>query len=81
MENFTLTYEIINIGGGEVNVKLYPSDTIISEYVADYRVFTSEAEALSSMTSYINEMTPLLYDYFINMDNILITTRNNYQLV
>ncbi len=81
MTNFTLTYEIVNIGGGQVNVKLYPSDTTISEYIADYRVFTTQSEALSSMTDYINEMTPILYSYFINMDNVDTTIRNNYQLV
>lgn len=81
MINFTLTYEIINIGGGQVNVKLYPSDTTISEYIADYRVFTTQADALSSMTDYINEMTPILYTYFTSMDNVDTTIRNNYQLV
>lgn len=81
MVNFALTYEIIYLEGGQVNVKLYPSDITINEYIADYRVFDTEPQALSSMTDYINELTPILYNYFINMDNVQSRIRNNYQLV
>lgn len=64
----------------EANVCLYPDNELIDDYIATYRTFSDENEMNSMMETYIDEMTPLLFDEFQNMENIPLEIRNEFYL-
>lgn len=78
MENFTLTSTYVIDGDLKVNVCLKPTNNLISDYISTYRVYDNEQEALNNMTSFIEEMTPLLFSQFEEMVNVPIEIRNMF---
>jgi hypothetical protein len=80
MEKFTLTETIIIEDDLEANVCLRPSSDLIDDYIATYRVYNNEAEALINLPFFIDEMTPLLFYDFKQMDNVPIEIRDQFEL-
>ena len=80
MEKFTLTSTYIIEDDLEVNVCLKPSNDLISDYIATYRVYPNEGEALIDIPFFIEEMTPILFHDFKNMDNVPIEIRDQFEL-
>lgn len=78
MENFTLTSTYVIDGDLKVNVCLKPTNNLISDYISTYRVYDNEQDALNNMTSFIEEMTPLLFNEFKQMLNVPLEVRNNF---
>lgn len=64
----------------EANACLRPDSSLIEDYIATYRTFADEQEAIEQMPAYIAEMTPILYAQFMEMDNIPLETREQFYL-
>jgi hypothetical protein len=81
MKIFTLstTYKILEDGVTEVCLK--PSDLQISYYLATYKVYNTEGEAIDDLNNFITEQTPIMYHIFKYSDNIPLDIRNEYELV
>jgi hypothetical protein len=80
MEKFTLTATYIIEDDLEANVCLRPSSDLIDDYIATYRVYNNETEALIDIPFFIDEMTPLLFHDFKQMDNVPIEIRDQFEL-
>ena len=80
MEIFRLVSSIKIEDNGTVNVCLKPDNNLINEYIATYRTYESLSVAESLLNSFIEEITPLIYNDFKNMDNISIEVRNKFTL-
>jgi hypothetical protein len=80
MEIFRLVSSMKIEDDGTVNVCLKPDNNLINEYIATYRTYESLFVAESLLNSFIEEITPLLYNDFKNMDNISIEVRNKFTL-
>lgn len=80
MEKFILTPTYIIEGNSEVNVCLRPSNELIDDYIATYRGYINEEEALADTPLFIEEMTPLLFYDFKQMDNVPIEIRDLFEL-
>lgn len=80
MEKFTLTATHIIEGDLEVNVCLKPSNDLIYDYIATYRIYNNEEEALINIPFFIEEMTPLLFYEFKQMNNVPIEIRDLFEL-
>jgi hypothetical protein len=80
MEIFRLVSSMKIEDNGTVNVSLKPDNNLINEYIATYRSYESLSIAESSLSEFILEMTPLLYNDFKNMDNISLELRNIFTL-
>ena len=74
----TATYSILDTN--ECSVCLKPAFTDISDYIATYKTYASQEEAISQTAAFISEQTPLLFNAFQGMENIPTLTRNNYTL-
>ena len=80
MEIFKLTSSIKVEDNGLVNVCLKPENESIKELIATYRTYDNITLAESSLNGYIQEMTPLLFNDFKNMENVSIEIKNNFTL-
>lgn len=80
MEIFKLTSSIKVEDNGLVNVCLKPENESIKELIATYRTYENISLAESSLNGYIQEMTPLLFNDFKNMENVSIEIKNNFTL-
>ncbi len=80
MEIFKLTSSIKVEDTGLVNVCLKPENESIKELIATYRTYENIDLAESSLNGYIQEMTPLLFNDFKNMENVSIEIKNNFTL-
>jgi len=80
MEQFILIPTTIIEQDLQVSICLRPSSPLIKDYIATYRIFDNEAEAIAEMESFIAEMTPLLFSQFQLMDNVPIEVRNQFEL-
>ena len=80
MEKFTLAATYIIENDLETNVCLRPSSNLIDDYIATYRVYNNETEALIDIPFFIDEMTPLLFHEFKQMDNVPIEIRDQFEL-
>lgn len=80
MEIFKLTSSIKVEDNGLVNVCLKPENDSIKELIATYRTYENISLAESSLNGYIQEMTPLLFNDFKNMENVSIEIKNNFTL-
>jgi len=80
MEQFILIPTTIIEEDLQANVCLKPSSQLIENYIATYKIFDSEAEAIAEMESFIAEMTPLLFDKFQEMENVPLEVRNQFEL-
>ena len=80
MEIFDLKYEIIIEEDSEANVCLKPLHPLISHYIATYRTYENESEAVENLPSFIEEMTPILYEQFEAMENVPLSIREQFTL-
>ena len=80
MEKFTLTATYIVEEDLEANVCLKPSSDLICDYIATYRIYNNEEEALIDIPFFINNITPLLFYDFKQMDNVPIEIRDQFEL-
>lgn len=80
MEKFTLIATYIIEGDLEANVCLKPSSNLIYDYIATYRTYNNEEEALIGIPFFIDEMTPSLFYDFKQMDNVPIEIRDRFEL-
>ena len=80
MEKFTLTATYIIEDDLETNVCLRPSSDLIDDYISTYRVYNNEEEALIDIPFFIDEMTPLLFHDFKQMNNVPIEIRDQFEL-
>jgi len=80
MEQFILIPTTIIEEDLQANVCLKPSSMLIQRYIATYRIFDDEAEAIAETASFIAEMTPLLFSQFQLMDSVPIEVRNQFEL-
>lgn len=80
MEIFKLTYDIRVEEDGKSIVCLKPENELINEYIATYRTYDNITLAQTSLVEYIEEMRPLLYHDFVNMENVPIEIKNNFML-
>lgn len=62
MEKFTLTSTIIIEEDLEANVCLKPTNEALKNYIATYKVYSNETEALNDLDNFIAEMTIKLYN-------------------
>jgi hypothetical protein len=80
MEIFNLIYDIRIENDGKAIICLRPENEMINEYIATYRTYDNITLAQTSLVGYIEEMRPLLYHDFVNMENVPIDIRNNFTL-
>lgn len=80
MEKFTLTATYIIEEDLETNVCLKPSSDLIDDYIATYRVYNNEEEALIDIPFFIEDMTPKLFYDFKQMENVPIEIRDQFEL-
>lgn len=80
MEKFTLISTIIIEENLQANVCLKPSNLLIEDYIATYRSYPTEQDALDNLSDFILEMTPILFDDFQQMDNIPQQLREQFTL-
>jgi hypothetical protein len=80
MEIFNLISDIRIENNGKAIVCLKPENEVINEYIATYRTYDNITLAQSSLVEYIEEMRPLLYHDFVNMENVPVDIRNNFTL-
>lgn len=80
MEIFDLTYSIVVQEDHEANVCLKPSHPLINQYIATYKTYENENEALLDVTSFIEEMRPILYEQFEAMENVPQYIRDQFIL-
>lgn len=80
MKTFTLsaTYNVLRNGITETCLR--PSDPQIQDYIATYKVYDNEDDALSDTPSFIVEQTPILYHIFHYTDSIPQSIRDEYEL-
>jgi len=80
MEKFILISSKVISDNLEVNVCLKPSNILINDFIATYKVFENETIADLEIPNYISEMTPLLFGQFEQMANVPIEIRNQFEL-
>jgi hypothetical protein len=80
MIKFTLTSSTLIEEDLQANVCLKPSSSLIEDYIATYKVYDTEAEAISDNLAFISTMTPILFSQFENMDNIPLELRQQFEL-
>jgi hypothetical protein len=80
MKTFTLTASYNVLRSGITEVCLKPSDKTIQYYLATYKAYDTEDEAIADTANFIADQTPLLYQAFQNSDNVQLTVKSQYQL-
>lgn len=80
MEIFKLISTFRIEENGSVNVCLKPENSLINEYIATFRSYDNIIDAQNELNTYIEEMTPLLYNDFKAMENISLELRNKFTL-
>ena len=80
MEKFILIPTTVIEDDLEANVCLKPSNVLIEDYIATYKIYENEAIAIAKTPSLITEQTPLLFYTFQQMDNVPIEIRNQFEL-
>lgn len=74
MEQFTLQSENITLDDSKVNVRLFPTNLELINVIDTHKTYNNLADASADLSSFIAEMTPILYE------NLNPTTKANYYL-
>jgi hypothetical protein len=74
MTQFTLQSENITLDDLKINVRLFPTDLELINIIDTHRTYNNLADATADLSSFIAEMTPILYD------NLNPETKANYYL-
>lgn len=80
MKIFTLSPTLNILRTGITEVCLRPSDPQIEGYLATYRVYDTEVDAVNDLNNFITEQTPIQYHIFHYTDSIPLEIRNEYEL-
>lgn len=80
MITFELTYETILLDDEQINLKVYPLNEEISKYIASYMTISTKQDVLSVINNFIEEMTPLMYNSLLEMENLPQSIKDNIQL-
>lgn len=80
MEIFDLSHSISIQDDNEANVCLKPSHPLISRYIATYKTYHNEEQALLDLPVFIQEMKPILYEQFEAMENVPQDIRDQFIL-
>lgn len=77
---FELEHSYVVYDDLQCNVCLNPSSDEIKKYIATYKTYETEQEALLDLNNFISEQKTLLFNSFQLMDNIPQYIRDNYTL-
>ena len=80
MEKFILKSSMFVETDLETNVCLKPESLLIENYIATFKTFTNEAEAIANLDSFILEMTPLLFAEFQAMESVAQHLKESFEL-
>ncbi len=80
MKKFELIYQEVQLPDGSVNLKIYPEDLSISDYICTYQTLSSNEDVLTFVATFISEMKPLLFERFQTMENIPQEVRAEFEL-
>ena len=80
MEKFILISSTLIEEDLQANVCLKPSSSLIEDYIATYKIYDTEAAAISDNLAFISTMTPILFSQFENMDNVPLEIRQQFEL-
>jgi hypothetical protein len=72
------TYKVLKDGTTEITFK--PSDELIDNYVASYKIYNTLAEGIADIDNSIIEITPVLFSHFQQMDNIPQVLKDQFEL-
>lgn len=72
------TYKVLKDGTTEITFK--PSDELIDNYIASYKIYNTLAECTADVDNSIIELTPLMFAEFQQLDNIPVEIRNQFEL-
>lgn len=70
MKTFTLSYKYKVIKDGQTEICFRPSDDLIDDYLATYKVYNTLSEALADADNSVLELTPIMFAEFQSADNI-----------
>jgi len=74
MTQFTLQSENIILNDNRINVRLFPVNLELINIIDTHRTYENLTDANSDLSSFIAEMTPILYE------NLNSETKANYYL-
>lgn len=74
MTQFTLQSENIILNDSTVNVRLFPTNTELINFIDTHKTYNNLADATADLSSFIDEMTPILYE------NLNPEIKSNYYL-
>jgi hypothetical protein len=74
MTQFTLQSENITLDDLKINVRLFPTYLELINIIDTHRTYNNLADATADLSSFIAEMTPILYE------NLNPETKSNYYL-
>jgi hypothetical protein len=80
MKTFTLSAEYNVLRNGVTEICLQPSDPQIQRYLATYKPYDTEQEAITDATNFIEEQTPIQYHVFQYTESIPKEIRDEYTL-
>jgi hypothetical protein len=74
MEQFTLQSQNITLDDSKINVRLFPTNLELINVIDTHKTYNNLADANADLSSFIAEMTPILYE------NLNPETKSNYYL-
>ena len=80
MKTFTLSYKYKVIKDGQTEICFRPSDDLIDDYLATYKVYNTLAEALADADNSITELTPLMFVEFQSSESIPQSLKDQFIL-
>jgi len=80
MEKFILTYQEFLLGNDQINIRVYPENPVISDYICSYRTLSTEQDLLSFVADLILEMTPILFNDFQEMESVPQHLKEGFEL-
>lgn len=80
MKKFTLSYTYRVLKDGQTEITLRPSDELIDDYIATYKIYNTLSDAMLNIDGLITEMTPLLFAEFEQMENVPLEIRQQFEL-
>lgn len=80
MKTFTLSASYNVLRNGVTEVCLQPSDPQIERYLATYKIYDTEQQAIDDTANFIAEQTPIQYHVFKYTESIPLEIREEYEL-
>ncbi len=80
MKTFTISASYNVLRNGVTEICLQPSDPQIQRYLATYKEYNTEQEAITNTANFITEQTPIQYHIFHYTESIPKEIRDEYTL-